>query len=159
MGLFDLIKKAPTPQNVAQPKFVILVADDEMDIREVYSDLLTEEGYKVITAKDGQEAVSQAYYNRPDLILLDIRMPVIDGIDVLKKLKTYPQTNQIPVLILTNAGTTGNMQLAKKNYADSFIIKANMSPPEIVEKVKFSLAGKTPSSPLASVEQPISANK
>ena len=79
----------------------ILVVDDERDIRNLLIDILVDAGYDVIEAKDGATALDQAVQEKPDLILLDVRMPEMDGFEVLDILKTFPNTESIPVVILT----------------------------------------------------------
>jgi CheY-like chemotaxis protein len=136
MGLLDIFnkKKAPSPP-VAAPKHKVLVVDDDQFLREFYQELLTGSGYQVLTANNGQEALVAAL-NKPDVILLDIMMPVMDGNEVLRQLSQNPQTKEIPVIILTNAGSINNMDHAKIYSAYKFLIKTNVTPEEVLSEVK-----------------------
>ncbi len=112
----------------------ILVVDDEQLIREFYQELLTGEGYVVIAAKDGKEGVALALEQKPDLIILDILMPDMDGFSVFNQIKAAGLTS--PVIFLTNAGETENILQAKEGAAASFLIKANIKPEELLAEVK-----------------------
>src|SRR3989344_4209139 len=79
----------------------ILLVDDDLTLREMYAERLKAEGFQVNSAKDGEEALQMASDNHPNIILLDIMMPKINGLDVLKKLKEQPDTKDIPVIVLT----------------------------------------------------------
>jgi CheY-like chemotaxis protein len=79
----------------------ILIVDDEKDIVELLNDLLTHDGYTVVTAEDGKSAIESAKFEIPDGIVLDIMMPNIDGYEVMNNLKDDPKTANIPVLIIT----------------------------------------------------------
>ena len=79
----------------------ILVADDEQDVRDLLTDILLDSGYEVIEAADGGAALDKATSERPDLILLDVLMPVMDGLQVLRRLRENPAMEEIPVILLT----------------------------------------------------------
>ena len=79
----------------------ILVADDEPDMRAVLSDLLEEAGHQVTEAEDGQDAYQQIQQEAPDLVLLDVLMPMMNGIQVLQRLRADPTTQTLPVILLT----------------------------------------------------------
>jgi CheY-like chemotaxis protein len=148
MGLFDFIKKKEVPTTPLQiPQHTVLVVDDEQYIRESYQELLTDEGYNVITANHGQAGLTLATQYRPDVILLDIMMPVMDGMKALTYLQSDTRTAGIPVIILTNAGSVNNMEKAKNNFAHKFLIKSNTSPEEVLEIVKDALTGKPMQTP------------
>jgi CheY-like chemotaxis protein len=144
MGILNIFKTQPPSVDAPESKFRVLITDDDDYIREFYQELLTENNYDVITATNGQECLQLVAQYFPDLILLDIMMPVLDGMKTLEKLQVNPQTAQIPVLILTNAGSMSNMEQARINSAFGFLIKANSSPEEVLQKVKEPLIGKTP---------------
>jgi DNA-binding response OmpR family regulator len=84
----------------------ILIVDDELAVRELLEGFLTEEGYDVVMAADGEEAIELAARENPQVILLDIDMPGIDGIEVCKRLKAKDKTRFIPVIIATGLGNT-----------------------------------------------------
>jgi len=135
VGLFDILKKKEESQPVAPPQLKVLVVDDEQYLREFYQDLLAQQGYTVTMATNGQEALTSVAKNKPDLILLDIMMPVIDGNHVLKILWDNPATRTIPVIVLTNAGNIKNMENAEFYSAYKFLIKSNVSPDEVLKVV------------------------
>ena len=99
----------------------ILVAEDERDIRELVVDTLFDKGYDILESKDGREAVDIAIKEAPDLILLDVTMPFLDGFAVVKKLKENILTESIPVVMLTAMGALDGEQnalnLGVKHYA------------------------------------------
>ena len=101
----------------------ILLADDERDLVTMLSMRLEANDYRIITAYDGQEAFKLAREEKPDLVLLDILMPVMDGLKVCKKLKYDPLTAGIPVIMLTAKGRPEDIKLAKQAGADEYIIK------------------------------------
>jgi two-component system cell cycle response regulator len=99
----------------------ILVVDDERDVRGLLSDFLTEEGYRVILATNGAEAIGLAELENPEVILLDINMPGIDGIEVCKQLKAQERTQFIPIIIITALEDSGF--IAYLEGADDFVSK------------------------------------
>jgi len=99
----------------------VLVADDERQIRDLLSEFLTSEGYEVLLASDGEEATGLAEREYPDVILLDVKMPGIDGIEVCKRLKAEPKTQFIPVIMIT--GYVDNKMAAIEAGADDFVNK------------------------------------
>lgn len=117
---------------------ILLVEDDKM-LADMYITKFSKEGLKVIRAVDGAEGLELAKKEKPDLILLDIIMPKLDGFAVLKELKNDPNMGNTHVLLLTNLGQTEDVEKGKKLGADDYFIKANHTPAEIVEKVKYLL--------------------
>ena len=91
----------PPKKTKTMDKKLILVVDDEMDTRLVLEKRLIAEGYSVITASNGNEAIGLAKSKRPDLIILDVLMPGMDGGEVARKLKEVPETKDIPIIFLT----------------------------------------------------------
>ncbi|MBI2013253.1 MAG: response regulator [Candidatus Colwellbacteria bacterium] len=83
---------------------IILIADDEPGFIEVYKKCLEKEGYSVITAKDGSEAIGLCKNRKPDLILMDVNMPNIDGVEAFMKLRENPETKDIKVIFITSFG-------------------------------------------------------
>jgi len=105
-------------------------------LAEMYATKLEMEGFKAMTALDGKEGLELVKKEKPDLILLDIILPKLDGFLVLKEIKKDPDVKNIPVLMLTNLGQESDVKKGKKLGADGYFVKANHSPAEIVEKVK-----------------------
>lgn len=101
----------------------ILIVDDEKDIVELLEFNLETEGYKTITAFDGEEAIKKAITSTPDLILLDIMLPKKDGLEVLRELRTSAVTRNIPVIFLTAKGSEIDEVIGLELGADDYIIK------------------------------------
>lgn len=101
----------------------LLAIDDEPDVIEFLKRRLERSGYEVITAGDGAEGLQSAMTNKPDLILLDILMPKMDGLTVLRKLRAEDSTCRIPVILITAKGEMGSIFEAKKYGATDYIIK------------------------------------
>ena len=108
------------------------------DTREFYGELMNDQGYEVYTAENGQIALQMAIEKKPDLLILDIMMPIMDGKAMLHELRKIPQFKLLPVIILTNAGDTDTMRETQRyENADAFLIKSNVTPQEVIDKVKF----------------------
>ncbi len=120
---------------------ILLVEDDKM-LADMYITKFSKEGLKVIRAEDGAQGLEMAKKEKPDLVLLDIIMPKLDGFAVLKELKSDPTMGTTHVLLLTNLGQTEDVEKGKQLGADDYFIKANHTPAEIVEKVKYLLTKK-----------------
>lgn len=94
------------------------------------------EGYQLIKALDGEAGLELAKKEQPTMILLDVIMPKMDGFTVLKKLKEGPTTKNIPVLLLTNLGQDEDVEKGKQLGSVGYLVKANVTPSEVVKKVK-----------------------
>jgi two-component system, sensor histidine kinase and response regulator len=115
---------------------ILLIEDDPMVVR-MYQRKLEGEGFKVTLAFNGEEGLNAVKKERPDIILLDIMMPKLNGIDTLKTLKADAQTKDIPVIILTNLGDRPeDVQKCKEFGAIDYLVKANISLKDLVEKIK-----------------------
>ncbi len=101
----------------------ILVVDDEPTLRKTIGRRLMHEGYEVLTAGSGEEALTLAAERRPDLVLLDIMMPKMKGRDVCAKLKADPQTAHIPVIFMTALGLADHVQAGMQAGAEDYIVK------------------------------------
>lgn len=117
----------------------ILFIEDESVLQKTVGSVLKDEGYKVISATDGESGFNLAASQMPDLILLDIVLPKINGFEVLKKLKENPKTKDIPVIILTNLERVSDIDKALEAGATTYLIKVDYSLDEIVKKVKKAL--------------------
>jgi DNA-binding response OmpR family regulator len=118
----------------------ILIIEDDKFLRELISRKLIKEGYEIEEAIDGEEGIKKVPETMPDLILLDLILPGIDGFDVLTRIKEDPKTSLIPVVILSNLGQKDEVEKGLKLGAVDFLIKAHFTPEEIVEKIKTVLA-------------------
>jgi len=117
-------------------KPLILVAEDDTMYAKVYKNKLAKEGFEVIHAENGKVAVKLAKENKPDLILMDLIMPIMDGFAALKALKEDPSTKAIKVVILSNLGQDSDIEKAKEAGATEYLVKTNISINEMVEKVR-----------------------
>lgn len=111
----------------------ILIIEDEEYLSEMYKIKLVAEGYDVIIANDGKEGLEMAYLEQPDLILLDLMMPKMNGFQVLEKLKEKERTSKIKVYILSNMSQTDEIKKGVSLGADGFLIKANLTPTQIAD--------------------------
>ena len=119
----------------------ILIIDDEADLRSALKKALEDAGFDVVEAANGADGLREAYTNDPDLILLDISMPQMNGHQVLKELHAHPTEKNPHVLLLTNSEDPGNIVRGVTLKSDDYILKAQMSLSDIVKKVKQHLAG------------------
>jgi len=117
------------------PKKILIVEDDKF-LRELISMKLQKEGYTIIEAVDGEEGEKKIKEEKPDLILLDLILPGIDGFEVLSRIKEDPAVSSIPVIILSNLGQKEEIEKGLKLGAIDFLVKAHFTPGEIIEKIK-----------------------
>jgi DNA-binding response OmpR family regulator len=113
----------------------ILLAEDDRFLRKAAEAALRREGFDVLTAADGAEALAVARAEHPDLVLLDLVMPKVHGFEVLAGLKGDPETQSIPVVILSNLGQDRDVQRAMDGGALAYLVKANLSLQELVRRV------------------------
>ncbi len=114
----------------------ILVIEDDKFLRELISRKIVSEGYDVAEAVDGKKGIEGVNKEKPDLILLDLILPEVDGFEVLAKIKSNPSSSQIPVIILSNLGRKEDIEKGLKMGAADYLIKARFTPDEIIEKVR-----------------------
>lgn len=117
----------------------ILFIEDEAALQKAFGTILKDKGYDVISAFDGETGLKLAKEEKPSLILLDIILPKAHGFEVLKKLKEEKETQQIPVIILTNLEDMENVGKALELGAMSYLVKAQYSLEEVLEKIKKAL--------------------
>jgi DNA-binding response OmpR family regulator len=114
----------------------VLVADDDPDIIRFVEVNLRLEGYQVAVARNGEQALDKALELLPDLVLLDVRMPVIDGFEVCARLRADPRGAAVPVILLTaNIPVTGDHQRAREVGADDFVVKP-FDPGDLMTRVR-----------------------
>jgi CheY-like chemotaxis protein len=118
----------------------ILAAEDDKLISGSLCEALKSAGYEPTPAYDGEEAVQKAKELLPDLVLLDIMMPKLDGISVLWELKADPSTAKIPVIVLTNIGDVETISKIVEAGAVDYLLKSDQSVDDIIQKVKDVLA-------------------
>ncbi len=112
----------------------ILVVDDEIYIVHILDFSLGMEGYEVVTALDGEQALEKARSEKPDLIVLDIMMPKLDGYETCKRLKADPVTKDMPVILLSAKGRNVDQKVGFEVGADDYITKP-FSPRKLVERI------------------------
>jgi CheY-like chemotaxis protein len=117
----------------------ILFIEDESALQKTFGEIIKNEGYEIISALNGEDGLKLAKVKKPDLILLDLVLPKIHGFDVLKQLKSDPETKEIPVIVLTNLEEIGNVEKAIELGATTYLVKAQYSLPEVIEKIKKTL--------------------
>lgn len=114
----------------------ILIVEDDKFLRDLISKKLSSEGFEISSAVDGEQGISTAKEFMPELILLDLILPGIDGFEVLAQLKTDTLTANIPVIILSNLGQREDVEKSLKLGAVDYLVKAHFTPNEIIEKIK-----------------------
>lgn len=132
----------------------ILIVEDELPLLKIMADQLSKQNFQVLTALNGEDGLKSALTNHPDLILLDIRMPVMNGIEMLEKLRQDKWGNSAAVIVLTNAGDTENISASMNNKVINFYVKSDWKLEDIVKSVKeklISLEGINPASNLGHV--------
>ncbi|MBU1132018.1 response regulator [Patescibacteria group bacterium] len=123
-----------------QNKPKILLIEDDQFISRAYKDGLSRAGFEVALAFDGAEGMKKIKENRPDLILLDLVMPVKSGFEVLTEIHLSKTLSRIPVIILSNLGQDSDIEKGKSLGAIDYLVKANFSMKEVVERIKEHLA-------------------
>jgi DNA-binding response OmpR family regulator len=114
----------------------ILIVEDDRFLRELIVQKLTKEGYQTTEAVDGEEGLKKAKEEKPDLALLDLILPGIDGFEVLAEIKKDSSISAIPVIILSNLGQKDDIEKGMSLGATDYMIKAHFTPGEIIEKIK-----------------------
>lgn len=117
-------------------KSLILIVEDDKFLRDLISKKLVGEGYRIALAVDGKEALTMIGQEKPDLILLDIILPGMNGFDVLKQIKEDSNFSDIPVLILSNLSQSEDVVKGFKLGAVDFLVKAHFTPAQIIDRIK-----------------------
>ncbi|PYQ73461.1 MAG: response regulator [Acidobacteria bacterium] len=113
----------------------VLIVDDYPDAREMYSEYLQYSGFDVVEAQNGQEALQRAVDEQPDIILMDLSLPVMDGWEATRRLKADKRTASIPVVALTGHALAGISDGAKKAGCDAFVTKPCL-PEDLVKEIR-----------------------
>ena len=121
----------------------ILVVEDQEDNRQILRDLLGNNGYELIEAWDGEAALTTLASQRPDLILMDIQLPGIDGYEVTRRIKADPGLRAIPIIAVTSYALSGDAEKAFEAGCDAYVTKP-YSPRQLLAKVREYLALGTP---------------
>jgi len=114
----------------------ILFIEDESALQEALGEMLSQDGYEIVAALNGEEGLKLAQTKNPNLIVLDLVLPKIHGLEVLKKLKENKKTQNIPVIVLTNLETAEDVEKSIKMGATAYLVKSSYSLEEVTEKIK-----------------------
>jgi CheY-like chemotaxis protein len=117
----------------------ILVTEDTELLRRIYTDKLTQEGYTVLSAADGLECLNVIRANKVDLVLLDLIMPRMSGLEALEAIKADPRTKDVPVIILSNLGQDADIQRGLAMGASDYLIKNAAKPADVSAKIAATL--------------------
>ena len=129
-------QKREGKRNIIENMKTILFIEDESAIHKTFSDALEKEEFTIISALDGEIGLRLAKEKRPDLVLLDLVLPKMDGFEVLKALKADEATKDIPVIVLTNLEQMEDIQKAIDLGARTYLVKSNYDLQEVVDMVK-----------------------
>jgi two-component system, chemotaxis family, response regulator WspR len=114
----------------------ILIVEDDNFVAEVYLAKLSEMGYETVLAQNGEEGLTELKKGKVDLILLDILMPIMNGIEMLEEVKKNEEWKNIPVILLTNIGEKESIQKVREMGVKDYLIKSHFTPAEVIEKVE-----------------------
>lgn len=117
----------------------ILFIEDEPLLQKITAEILTQEGFNVKSALDGEAGLKMIMELKPNLVLLDLILPKKDGFEVLKEIKANEETKNIPVIILTNLEGTPDVERALELGATTYLVKANYELEDVVKKIKETL--------------------
>lgn len=134
----------------------ILLVEDDKSLQEIYGVRLGSEGYSVLIAGDGEEALNVALKEKPDLILSDVMMPKISGFDMLDILRTTPEIKDTKVIIMTALSSEDQRERGEKLGADVYLVKSQVGIEDVVQTVKDLLEGKTEADQIKETEAAIS---
>lgn len=114
----------------------ILIVEDDNFVAEVYLAKLSEMGYEAILAQNGEEGLAALKKDKIDLILLDILMPIMNGMEMLEEIKKQEDWKNIPVILLTNVGEKESIQKVREMGVKNYLIKSHFTPAEVIEKIE-----------------------
>lgn len=127
----------------------ILLVEDDQSLREIYGIRLTAEGYEIVPAGDGEEALAMAVKEKPDLIISDVMMPKISGFDMLDILRSTPETKDIKVIMMTALSSEDQRERGESLGADRFLVKSQVGIEDVVNAVHEVLGDNNPTTPTA----------
>ncbi|MBR0465473.1 response regulator [Candidatus Saccharibacteria bacterium] len=135
----------------------IMVVEDDAALREIYSIRITAEGYDVVSAGDGEEALAVAVREKPDLILSDVMMPKISGFDMLDILRSTPETANIKVIMMTALSADDQRERGERLGADRYLVKSQVGIEDVVNAIHEVLGDKPAAAPAPATEAPAPA--
>ena len=121
---------------MSDKKIKVLLVEDDAMIVEMYKTRMESEGWEVFTTDLGSEAIKIAQSKKPDIVLLDIILPEVDGFAIIKDLKSESSTKKIPVLMLTNLGQESDQNKGKEIGVDGYFIKSQHTPADVMIKIQ-----------------------
>ena len=113
----------------------ILVVEDQEDNRQIIRDMLSATDYQITEAENGEQALTEVAKQRPDLILMDIQMPIMDGYEATRRIKADPALRAIPIIAITSYALSGDEQKARAAGCDDYVPKPN-SPRQLLAKIR-----------------------
>jgi two-component system cell cycle response regulator DivK len=116
----------------------ILVVEDQADNRQIIRDMLASTDYEIIEAEDGEQALAAVAKQRPDLILMDIQLPILDGYEATRRIKADPSLHAIPIIAVTSYALSGDEKKARAAGCDDFVPKP-YSPRQLMAKIRHYL--------------------
>lgn len=122
--------------------FKILIVEDDKSILDLYDRKFSNSGFKVIKAIDGAEGVEFFKSEKPDVVILDVMLPIMNGFEVLKKIKNLDEGKDVPIVILSNYGEMPNITEGLMGGAVEYLIKVEHTPEEVVEIVEDALSAR-----------------
>src|SRR3989344_3498528 len=122
-----------------QPSSTILIVEDDEFLRSLAAKRLEKEGYKIAVAVDGESALTVAVETKPNLILLDLLLPGLDGFEVLRRVRANEVVGKVPVIVFSNLGQQADIEKAKALGADDFLIKANFTLDDLATRINQKL--------------------
>ncbi len=133
----EYTEKAPgvIKEDIVSKNIKILLAEDDKFLSSLVAQRLTKEGFRILSATDGNQVLKIFNENKPDLVLLDIIMPEMNGIEVLKKIRSNKDNNDVIIIIFSNLGQEHEVEEAKNAGADDFLVKVNFTLKEVVDKI------------------------
>jgi len=123
-------------KSMSDKKIKVLLVEDDSMIVQMYKTRMENEGWEILTTDRGSEAIKLAKTEKPNIVLLDIILPEIDGFTILKELKVEATTKKIPVLMLTNLGQASDQNKGQEIGADGYFIKSQHTPADVIVKIK-----------------------
>lgn len=124
----------------------IIIVEDDINLATIYKQKLTEGGYSVTVVADS-EAVKQILSSKPNLVLLDILMPNVSGLDILREVKADPMGSAIPVILLTNVAEDVSIAKGLQYGAYGYLLKSETTPDQVLSRVKMALEETVPAAP------------
>lgn len=115
--------------------FKVLIVEDDNMISNMYKIRLEQEGHAVVVADNGSQGIEYAAREKPNIILLDVMMPQIDGFSVLQELRLKEEFKDTPIIMLTNLGTSEDIEKGEKFGATEYLVKSNLTPAQVAEMV------------------------